>query len=157
MQLSSPPSLFGALVSSILLNSHPTTPVTTSITTLPNPLLPSPTIPIRLPTQTPSPISPVHQQASSSSPPSSTPPYYSPTTYYTVGSTSSTSYLVRIQQTYLISGNFTSSLPTSTGGTTIDDTVSMWTPMPEIVMTGLAPGVADDGMVTDFEVLRSGE
>ncbi|CAL8578493.1 hypothetical protein XPA_004270 [Xanthoria parietina] len=40
-------------------------------------------------------------------------PFFSETTYITTGSASSTSYLLRIEQTYLISGTSTSSYPTS--------------------------------------------
>ncbi|KAI4263527.1 MAG: hypothetical protein L6R42_001333 [Xanthoria sp. 1 TBL-2021] len=137
MELSSPPSILSSLVTSILLHSQP---ITTTTPPPPPPLL-SPT------TTTPSLIS---NQA-----PSPTLPFYSPTTHYTIGSTSSTSYLIRIQQTYLISGTSTSLLPTS--GATIDETIPTWKPTPAFLMTGFGPGVADDGRVTDYAVFGSAE
>ena len=140
MQLSSYVPL-SSLVTSVLRSQISLTPTTS--TTSPLSLRPSPT--------TPSPIS-------SSSPSSSSSPYYSPSTHYIVTTTSSTSFLLQIQQTYLVSGTSTSSLPNS--GASIDPAIPMWKPTPVsafAVVTGLGPGVASDGRVTDWEAFRKAE
>ncbi|CAO1601371.1 hypothetical protein XANCAGTX0491_005036 [Xanthoria calcicola] len=76
-------------------------------------------------------------------------PFFSETTYITTGSASSTSYLLRIEQTYLISGTSTSSYPSS--ATTIVG-LPFLTPTPTFVATGLG---ADDGTVTGYKAFGS--
>ncbi|KAL9597099.1 MAG: hypothetical protein Q9179_004377, partial [Wetmoreana sp. 5 TL-2023] len=77
-------------------------------------------------------------------------PYYSPTTYYSFD-ISGNPFLQR--QTYYISASKTYSIPTTYRS--LPTTVPTQGPL--VLTGGLAPGVGDNGLVTDYSAFESGE